>query len=63
MDLDWILIGYGLDFDFVLGLDWIVDSKYFMDLDSRIVTNSSNARESSIVTNSSRLALDRDSRF
>ena len=29
----WIWIGFGLDFDFVLGLDWILDSKYFMDLD------------------------------
>ena len=31
LDLDWIWTGFGLDF--VLGLDWILDSKYFMDLD------------------------------
>ena len=29
----WIWTGFGFDFDFVLGLDWILDSKYFMDLD------------------------------
>ena len=33
LDLDWIWTGFGFDFDFVLGLDWILDSKYFMDLD------------------------------
>ena len=33
LDLDWIWTGFGFDFDFVLGLDWILDSKFFMDLD------------------------------
>ena len=27
---------FGLDFDFVLGLDWILDSKYFMDLNLKV---------------------------
>ena len=37
LDLDWIWTGFGFDFDFVLGLDWILDSKYLMDLGNTII--------------------------